>query len=140
MSSACWTTAADGRYWIDIELGGRDVSLMLDTGIVDPLGQVGFEVDSGLYDALKRGKRLSNFAGRSRRDSSGRYVPSEIGWCDARLIDPGSRRRVGPVVRLAVYRGVVGVPSRVGLLFFHHLTGCRVVWDLDARLWCVEYP
>jgi hypothetical protein len=43
-------------------------------------------------------------------------------------------------VYLYALRGAPGVPSRVGVEFFHHLTGCRVIWDLDRRNWGVEYP
>jgi hypothetical protein len=39
-----------------------------------------------------------------------------------------------------VIRGKPGVPDRVGVVFFHRLKGCRVLWDLDAQSWCVEYP
>jgi hypothetical protein len=47
---------------------------------------------------------------------------------------------VGPLVRVRVGRGMPNVVSRVGVEFFHRLTGCSVNWDLDAKNWCVTYP
>jgi hypothetical protein len=41
---------------------------------------------------------------------------------------------------LHALRGAPGVPDRVGVVFFHRLHGCRVLWELDSRTWCVEYP
>jgi hypothetical protein len=35
---------------------------------------------------------------------------------------------------------VPGIPDRVGMAFFHRLNGCKVIWDLDKREWCIEYP
>jgi hypothetical protein len=43
-------------------------------------------------------------------------------------------------VQVYASRGIAGVPSRVGAVFFHHLRGCRIHWDLNNCEWCVEYP
>ena len=140
MNRACWPASSSGHYFVDIALAGRDFQLAVDTGLLDTFGRVAFEIDPSDYDELKRTLRLRTFETRKRLDSSGRSTLSECGWCDAQLIDPQTRARVGPVVRLQVMRGSPNVTSRVGVLFFHALAGCRVAWDLTARLWCVEYP
>ena len=77
---------------------------------------------------------------KSRFDASEAKLVSEAARVTAQLLDPGRTTPVGPAVQVEVMRGAPGVPSRVGVVFFHRLTGCRVVWDLGARLWCVEYP
>src|SRR5205823_14800494 len=110
------------------------------TGLVDVQRRVGAEIDPALYDRLKRAGDLSAFRRRRRLDASGGWVVNEAARTAARLLDPVSRTPVGPPVQMDVMRGSPGVPSRVGVEFFHRLTGCRVVWDLDAHLWCVEYP
>src|SRR5438874_12503689 len=113
---------------------------MLDTGLVDRNNQIGFEVDRAVYDALAQNGQLLSAGARVRRDASGRTHWLRVGFVTARLCDPATGVTVGPTVRCLVLRNFSSVPNRVGVAFFHRLTGCRVVWDLDARLWCVEYP
>ena len=113
---------------------------MVDTGIVDPLNRVGGEIEPATYDALKRGGRFRRHMLRSRRDANGRVQQFEIGLVAVQPIDPATRLRIGPTVDIDLMRGVAGVPSRVGLVFFHRLTGCRVVWDLGGRTWSIEIP
>jgi hypothetical protein len=140
MPRACWSPAPNGRYRIDVRLGSLDLLLMLDTGLVDAQRRVGFEIDPALYNRLKQTGDLTAFRKRMRRDAGGGWLVSEVAQAAARLLQPASQTPVGPPVQMGVMCGAPGVPSRVGVEFFHRLTGCRVVWDLDARLWCVEYP
>jgi hypothetical protein len=135
-----WPMAPNGRYRIDIRIGSLDLLLMLDTGLVDPQHRVGFEIDPTLYDRLKRAGELTLFRRRKRQDAGGIWFESEVGRAVAQLLDPTNHSPVGPSVQLDVMRGTPGVPSRVGVEFFHRLAGCRVVWELDTRTWCVEYP
>jgi hypothetical protein len=113
---------------------------MLDTGITDPAGQVGFEIAPALFDALERSGQLLKGVRRPRCDSSRRVVRLKTGLVAARLLDPSSGLPIGPAVRCLALRNFAGVPSRVGVVFFHRLTGCRADWDFDNRLWCVECP
>lgn len=140
MKRISWSAARDGRYWIDIALGNVPVRLMLDTGLVDPMGQVAFEVDPQLYDLMEQSGQLVSAGNRKRRDSSGRSIRMQSGLVSAQLFDVDNASIIGPRVQLCAWRGFANVPSRVGVLFFHKLAGCRVVWDLDARLWSVENP
>jgi hypothetical protein len=135
-----WPVALNGRYRIDVRVGSLDLLLMLDTGLVDPQRRVGFEIDPALFDRLRQAGELTSFRQRKRRDAGGAWLVSEAAQVVARLLDPTGRAPVGPTVHMDVMRGAPGVPSRVGVEFFHHLTGCRAVWELAARLWCVEYP
>ena len=89
MATATWQCSANGRYWLDVLVGSLQVSLMIDTGLVDPEQRVGIELEPHLFD-------------------------------------------------IHVARGVAGVPSRVGLAFFHKLSGCRVVWDCPAKTWSIS--
>lgn len=77
---------------------------------------------------------------RQRNDASGRSYVNEVGQLTAQLLHPVAQTPVGPKVTIDVMRGAVNVPNRAGTAFFHKLAGCRVVWELDARLWSVEYP
>jgi hypothetical protein len=140
MGRATWALQTDGAYWIDVEVGNSPLSWMIDTGMVDAQNWVGFELEPAQYDRLKRAGRLSYFRQRRRKDASGRKVYMECGLTSAQLVDPVSRRRIGPRVPIFVLRSVPNIPRRVGTAFFHRLTGCRVLWDLDNRLWSVEYP
>jgi hypothetical protein len=140
MPRACWSPAPNGRYRIDVRLGSLDLLLMLDTGLVDAQHRVGFEIDPALYDRLKQAGDLTAFRQRQRFDAGGQRLVSEAAHAAARLLDPVSRTPAGPPVQMDVMRAAPGVPSRVGVEFFHRLRSCRVVWDLDARLWCVECP
>jgi hypothetical protein len=140
MGIACWPAARDGRYWIDVALGNLELPLVVDTGLSDTRHWLGFQVDPAIYDQLKRTGQFVHIDHRTWRDASGRSTRTEAGLTSAQLIDPVSRRRVGPVVRVYVNRGAPKVPNRVGLAFFHRLHGCRVLWELDSRTWCVEYP
>lgn len=140
MARVCWQAAPNGGYWMDVAVGPRDCRLMVDLGLVDPRNQIGCTLDPSEYDALKQLGLLSGIRTRLSRDASGRYSTIETARTTAQLIDPDTTQRVGPVVRLYVSRGVPSVPGRVGVSFFHGLSGCEVVWDIDARKWCVEYP
>jgi hypothetical protein len=114
--------------------------VMVDLGLVDPLDRVGFELDHSAYRGLKQSGGLTRFDRRSRRDASGRVSWSESGLGSAQLLDPISQKPDGPVVALYMSCGSPGVPSRVGPVFFHRLTGCCVLWDLDRRLWAIDCP
>src|SRR5947209_1616923 len=138
MNHVCWPVGPDGRYRIDVELGGLDLRMMVDTGLVDRHDQIGIELDPSIFDRLRQVGRMAGSFNRRRRDSSGRSEDMATGELIVRLIDPVSRSRVGPAVRVGVARGTANVPSRVGTVFFHRLTGCRVDWDLDNKVWCVE--
>jgi hypothetical protein len=140
MGRACWKAAGNGKYWIDIALGNQVLPWMLDLGLVDSQHWVGFEFEPPLFDRLKLAGQMVLAGRQKRRDASGRTVHQECGLTSAQLIDPLSRQGVGPKVAIKVSRGFPGIPSRVGVVFFHRLVGCQVVWDLDNRVWCVEYP
>lgn len=140
MNQVCWPAAADGRYWIDVAIGGQDTRCMVDVGLIDPLDRLGIELEAALYDRLRQLGQLSSFQYRSRRDSSGQTVRLESGETVAQLLDPANRQPVAPAVQLFACRGFPGLPSRVGVVFFHRLVGCKVNWDLGSRLWCIECP
>lgn len=140
MGRICWQATSDGRYWIDLALGACDTRSMIDTGLVDPLDRIGFELDPTLWDQLQQAGDLSDFQTRERRGASGNRFVVASGLVMAQLIDLGSRQRVGPLAALHASRGALGLPQRVGLSFFHRLNGCKVAWDLDCRTWCIEYP
>lgn len=61
MITVVWPCAADGRYWLDITLGNSDCRLMLDAGIIDPLDQIGVELDPAAYDPLKSIRPVPQF-------------------------------------------------------------------------------
>ena len=140
MGQVCWWAQADGSYWIDIALGNRRLRLVIDTGIIDPQNRYAFEIDPALYDSLRTSGQLSSFEYRTQRVASGHKFHLRTGLLEAQLLDPATQQRVGPLVQLYTGRRAPSVPNRVGTVFFHHLTGCRVLWDLDSRSWCVEYP
>jgi hypothetical protein len=140
MLRVSWRAAADGRYWIDAAIGNHDVLVMIDLGLIDPRQHVGLELEPQLYHQLKQLGQLSSFRRRSRRDASRRISWSETGHIGAQLIDPGTRQHVGPVIALDASCGSPGVPNRVGIVFFHLLSGCRVVWELDQQMWSIEVP
>jgi hypothetical protein len=113
---------------------------MIDLGLLDLKHKVGFAVDPAVYDLLQRAGQVARSQPRRRRDASGHWSVTVAGIVTAQLIDPATQQRIGPVVRLHALRGVPGVPSWVGVVFFHRLHGCRVLWELNSRTWCVEYP
>jgi hypothetical protein len=140
MPEISWQAAADGRYWIDVVLGNVELLVMIDLGLVDPFGWVGFELEPATYQRLKQSGLISSFWRRARRDASGRLSWSESGLGNAQLFDPRTRQGIGPRVRLFSSCGMPGVPNRVGIVFFHCLAGCHVHWELDKRIWRIEYP
>lgn len=123
MALVSWKAASSGHYWIDVALGNREIPWMVDSGLVDPLNRVGFELDPAIYDQLQRTNLFQRYQLRTHRDSSGRLRLTESGLATAQLVDPVTRQRVGPVVQVYVSRGRLGVASRVGVVFFHRLSG-----------------
>jgi hypothetical protein len=140
MAQACWHASADGRYFIDVAIGGYQVRVMVDSGLVDPLDLVGFELEPAIYDQLNQSGCLTNNRARLSRNAGGSYTRRASGLGSAQLVDPLSGKGIGPMVQVYASRGSPGLPNRVGLVFFHRLKGCRIIWDLDTRTWCVEYP
>lgn len=140
MSELSWQAAADGRYWIDVTIGGRPVRVMIDLGLVDPSYRVGFELEPAFYDDLKLSGLLSRFQFRFRRDANGEITRSESGLAVAQLVNPNTMQVVGPALELHVCRGAADIPSRVGVVFFHRLAGFTVHWDLGSRTWRMYYP
>ncbi|SRR5579884_2047050 len=140
MPQAQWQAAADGRYWIDVALAGRDLRVMIDLGLIDPLHRVAFEIDPVFYDALAQAGALSQFARRSRRDASGRLAWYDTALLTAQVIEPVTRQRIGPRVSAFAARGIAGLPNRVGIVFFHRLMGCRAVWAFDQQTWTIDCP
>jgi hypothetical protein len=140
MQRTCWHGGPDGRYWIDVSLGHQRTRVMVDLGLVDPLGRIGFEVEPGLYGRLKAAGQLTRLLRRQHRDASGLLRWRESGASTAQLVDPNSGQPIGPAVGLYVSEGAPRVPNRVGVVFFHLLHGCRTAWEFDQRLWCIEYP
>jgi hypothetical protein len=140
MPQARWQAALDGRYWLDVALAGRNVRVMIDLGLIDPLHQVAFEIDPVFYDALKQAGALSQFVQRSRRDASGQLSVYDTGLLTAQLVEPITQQKIGPPVSVYAARTVARLPNRVGVEFFHRLVGCRVVWDLDQQSWTIDCP
>jgi hypothetical protein len=140
MPEISWKATPEGRYWIDVVVAGRPLQAMVDAGLVDPRLRVGYELEANIYDQLRWPGRFSLFRFRSRRDAGGRVSRSETGLTTTQLLSPSSGQPVGPVTRTYVSRGLPGLPNRVGVVFFHQLTACRVAWDLDGRMWSIEYP
>ena len=140
MPQASWQASTDGRYWLDAAVGNQVVRVMIGLGMVDPLGEVGFEVDPRIYDQIERAVGFPNRRWRRWRDASGHHAWIESRLTTSQLMDPFTPQPVGPLVHTYITRGSPGVPSRVGVVFFHHLAGCRVVWQLDRREWRIETP
>jgi hypothetical protein len=140
MGQASRRAAPDGRYWIDVAVGTYELLLMVDLGLTDQRNQVGLELDPVTHDRLKLAGAFSRYGRRLWRDARGRSTHTETGLTTAQLIDPVTRQRVGPAVSVYANKGFGGVPARVGVVFFHLLGGCRVIWALDTQTWTVDYP
>jgi hypothetical protein len=112
---------------------------MIDLGLVDWRDRLGFSLEPAAYDLLKQQGLLKRYRVRQRRSASGHYFRVKTAQTTAQLLDPG-KQLIGPLVTLDVCRGKANVPQRVGVVFFHRLVGCRVIWELDRRNWVIEYP
>src|SRR4051812_132599 len=125
MGSASWSADPQDRYWLDVRIGSVDLKLMVDTGLVDKTRGhwLGIEIDPTTFDQLDRAGHFRHFEYRQRRDASGRLTRFPCGFTTARLLDPVSKHPIGPPADLFVARVVAGVPSRVGVAFFHRLSG-----------------
>jgi hypothetical protein len=113
---------------------------MVDTGVVSRAGTIGFDLEQADFDLLWHSGRSRDLRRNWRTDAGGQRVSVLSAETTAHLFDLSRRVPVGPLVRIRVSRGMLAVVSRVGTAFFHHLTRCRVDWNLDQREWCVEYP
>jgi hypothetical protein len=140
MPSVSWNANTSGEYWIDVALAGKPFNVLVDSGLIDAKGQVGFSIDSTDYDALSNAGQLVKRKLHTRMMADGGLATTEGGFLDAQLFCPRTQTPVGPVARVRVYRGMPGVPDRVGNVFFHQLKGCKVTWDLDQRTWRIDYP
>jgi hypothetical protein len=140
MGQITWQAAVDGRYWIDVAVGSLDLLCLLDTGLIDPLDRLAFELEPDEYDKLLGNGDLQYPEYRTRRDASGNLIATQAGFTEVYLIDPVTRVRVGSRLGVYVSRGTSGVPSRVGIVFCHRLVGCQANWDLGLRRLVLTYP
>ena len=140
MGQISYSVGPTGAYFIEVQIGTFELQVMVDLGLTDPAGQIGFAITPEVFDRLEQAGQLSRFRGRISRDASGQYSTIESAESTACLLDPASRQPVGPSTRIFVSRGAPRVPNRVGVAFFHRLTGSRVIWELDRRTWCIEFP
>jgi hypothetical protein len=140
MPQAQWQAGSDGRYWIGLDLAGRDARVVIDLGLTDVANRVGFEIDPVLYDSLDRAGALSHCVRRVKRDASGQRSVYDTGLLTARLIEPLTRQRIGSQISAFAGRGVAGLPNYVGVVFFHRLAGCRGAWEFDQRTWTIDCP
>jgi hypothetical protein len=123
MPQVSWTATPRGEYWIDVSLGGLAVQVLVDTGLLDALGEVGFSVEPLLCDSIDRPGGFQSHQTHLRLVANGQIAQTDSGSLYARLIDPQTRNPVGPVTFVFVYRGAAGVPDRVGPAFLHRLNG-----------------
>ena len=140
MSSICAHAAVDGSYYVDVVIGSRCFHLMIDSGFVDSLDEVGIALEGPIFDLMTSTGILQNPKLRLSFDANGNQYYVNTAWAVAQLVDSTTAALVGPKVRVRASRGHPGVASRVGVAFFHRLAGCRVIWDLDQRTWCIAYP
>ena len=140
MSHVLTWPAVRGHYSIDVVIGGIPVSAMVDTGLIDSMRQVGFELPPDLFDRLVQSNSLQEITSRTRRDASGRKTQMYVGQAEVRLTSPGTTIPVGAAVQVSVARSFAGLPARVGLEFFHRLSGCQVLWNCVAQMWTVSLP
>src|SRR5947208_2647337 len=133
MPYVSWTANPGGDYWIDVQLAGQPFDVLIDTGLIDRLGEVGFSIEPSDYDASKKVGGFRQHKDRARVLADGSFLITESGSLDAQLFCPQTQSPVGPVVHVYIYRGMPGVPDRVGVAFFHQLKGCKVLWELDQR-------
>ncbi len=96
-----WQAVADGRYWIDVEIGGEPVRVMIDLGLVDPRDSVGFEVEPSIYNKLNQRGQLSKYQYRFRWDANAQSAGSESGQVAAQLINPQTGQAIGSGVHRA---------------------------------------
>ncbi len=140
MEIISWPAEPDGRYVIRVLMEGIPVRAMIDTGLVDPIGQVAFELHPAIYDQLRQAGRLSHRRFRFRRDASGRKRALESGMVIVSLAMPDDREiAIGPEIRVHVARGAEQLPNRVGVVFFHRLPNCSVEWNCTVREWTIRF-
>ena len=66
MSVHTWSAQPNGRYVLDALIGAIPIRLMIDTGLVDPSGQVALELSPALFDQIEAAGELSDFRLRFR--------------------------------------------------------------------------
>jgi hypothetical protein len=140
MPRATWQAASDGAYWIDVAVGSRELTALIDLGLIDSTERVGVSVQPAVFDQMRQAGEFTDFFDSFRLDASGGVTRKQNGQATAQLICPITRQRIGPSVTLYVARGAPAIPDRVGIVFFHFLAACHVFWHLDQRLWCIDYP
>ena len=135
-----WPATSRGDYVLDVLIGGVSVTAMIDTGLVDPAQLVGFELAPTVFDRLQGAGLLKQMATRTRRDAGCQKFLMKVGMASTVLAQPATTEPAGPEVEVFVARSTDGLPNRVGLAFFHKLTGCQVSWDCSARTWSLSIP
>src|SRR5437868_1739898 len=98
MASIRWFANSRGEYWIDVSLGGRPLQVLIDSGLIDGKGQVGYSVDEALYDNIKQAGGFANHQQHARLTTDGQISLTESGSLDAQLLSPQTQTPIGPVV------------------------------------------
>jgi hypothetical protein len=113
---------------------------MVDTGFIDPNDEVGIALEKTVYSVLQHAGLIGSEDMRLSTDASGHQKAVVTGLVTAQLLAASTQGVLGSPIQIRALCGAAGVPSRIGVAFFHRLTGCRVLWNLDQRTWCIECP
>lgn len=76
MPQVCWNANPRGEYWIDVELGGHPLQVLIDSGLIDAHGQVGFSINPSTYDRIKQSSGFLNRLMHTRLTRSRTRRPS----------------------------------------------------------------
>jgi hypothetical protein len=79
MPQACWLANQRGEYWIDVALGGLRLLVLIDTGLIDSRGQIGFSVGPARYEQIKLAGGFQSHQTHMRLTADGQVSQTESG-------------------------------------------------------------
>lgn len=120
--------AIDGEFLLQVEMGGLQKTLALDTGFTSPNCAVGLHVSRSTYQNLVSvGTVLEQYSSELRL-ADGRTGITSIATVEAQLLYDSNP--IGPRVTTFAIDGGEHAEELVGTCFFHRLQTGKLIWDL----------
>jgi|GEM_PF-5007018 len=130
MAGYTWR-AVDGEFRVEVDIGGLQKGLVLDTGFTSPACVVGLHVSRSTYQRLRAMGAISEQYSCEVCLADGSTDTTTLGQVEAQLLFDS--HPIGPRLKTYIVDGGEDAEELVGTCFFHHIQGGALTWDFTFQ-------